>query len=157
MYMLENNLLKHMCFNPLSLNYFHTYKLALMSPIKKFYIGIIWVKCFVVQFCHLAKNLVKFFKSFSIIFNASMSTMASTSATNTSSLFLMSLVLSLTTLATYMSMNTLSMSLPIIKSITSTYTHWTHASFCITTHQSPPPTLYVTKKDLRHCNVHGSI
>jgi hypothetical protein len=86
-----------------------------------------------------------------------MSTMASTSATNTSSLFLMSLVLSLTTLATYMSMNTLSMSLPIIKSITSTYTHWTHASFCITTHQSPPPTLYVTKKDLRHCNVHGSI
>jgi hypothetical protein len=68
MYMLEKNLLKHMCFNPLNLNYLHTYKFALVSPIKKFYISIIWAKCFVIQFCHLAKNLVKFFKSFSIIF-----------------------------------------------------------------------------------------
>jgi hypothetical protein len=74
-----------------------------------------------------------------------MSTMASTSATNTSSPFLMSLVLFFTTPTAYMSMNTPSMSIPIINFIISTYTYWTCASFCVTAHQPPSPTLYVSQ------------
>jgi hypothetical protein len=39
--------LEALCFDPL---YLHTYKLTLVSPLKKFYISIIWVKCYVIQF-----------------------------------------------------------------------------------------------------------
>jgi hypothetical protein len=68
MYMLEKIYLKALCFDPFNPNYLHTYKLTLVSPIKEFYIDTIWVKCFVIQFWDVAKNLVKLYKNFSIIF-----------------------------------------------------------------------------------------